>query len=609
MAPVPRILVAVLAAGEATRMGVSKLTLPYLDDAGQKTCLLEHAVRIASEVASGEVVVVTGGHSQEVEAAAARIAGVRTCPNPRWTQGQGTSVACAARYASDHGFDGLLVMTADQPHLQAKHLRRLVDESCADAHPRAYRSAAGQRRGNPCLFSAGAFGLLEGLAGNEGARTLFAQGLLHATDVAIGEDPALLDDIDTPAQFARLAAQAAPRADFPLLNRTAKSGATLAYLDSSATALVPEPVRAAIDAHLVRSRSNVHRGAHLLAEEATDAYERAREHVAVFLQSPTPEQVILTSGTTASLNLVAQAWGEAQLAAGDTVVLTEEAHHAAIVPFQMLARRKGLNLHWVRVNEHGLLDPASWQEALATRPKLVVLTHTSNVLGYTQPLFDRMAREAHEAGALVAVDAAQAAGHLVLSVAQQPWDFVAFSGHKLGSLTGIGALWCSPRALGGMRPAAGGGGMIESVSLDGFTAAPVPWCFEAGTPPIEAAVSLDAALGYLEGQGLDALETHSRSLALLATHGLARIPGVRVLGAIEQPRTALVSFALDRVHPHDASARLSDQGVLVRAGHHCAMPLHRALGVPASLRASLGVHTTIEDVERLVSAVRVLAQA
>lgn len=687
----PRIVVAVLAAGAARRMGHPKLTMPYRDAAGNAACLAARAVAAACASRADGMAVVCGAYGDEVGACARSAAAGAGCAerfavweNGSWERGQATSVACAARGALDGGYDALVVMTADQPFVEARHLDALVDAFRTDAvsdrpvdgpdaslrRPRAWRAVVGGRPGNPCLFERAALPLLLDLRGDEGARQLFAAGALEAVPVPFDQtdDASLFFDIDMPSDFARfldaiggccdegaaglaagvpadhlpagtlvpegaapalptrgsefLACAASPagstrtpfdpvslRADFPLLSRVVGSrGETVCYLDSAATALTPEPVRRRVDAYLATSCANIHRGAHLLAEESTDAYELSREHVARFIGASDPAQVVFTHGATESLNLVARCWAEENLLPSDTVVLTEDAHHAAIVPFQMLAERTGIALRFVRVGRDGLLDADSWADALAVRPKLAVFTHTGNVLGFTQPLVARMVHEAHACGALVALDAAQTVGHMPFAVDEGLFDFAAFSAHKMHALTGLGVLWCSRRALREMRPALGGGGMIERVTVDGYMPAPAPAAFEPGTPAITAAVSLDAALGYLEAIGMERVAEHGETLCRRAVAGLAAVPGVRILGPLDARRTSLVSFALDRVHPHDVSARLSERGIMVRAGHHCAMPLHRALGVPASVRASFAVHTTERDIDRLVEAVRAIAE-
>lgn len=681
-----RALVAVLAAGASRRMGAPKLLLPYLDSKGSKTCLLERACAAACASRASGVAVVCGPNVDEVRAVVGRCASgcaggceagrPSVLVNGAWETGQASSVACAARAALEGGFDALVVMTADQPFVEARHLDALMTAHAGaapedadgfstagpDGHAvYALRASRGGRGGNPCLFPRAALPLLLDLGGDEGARRLFASGALAANPVAFDgpDDGRIFFDVDEPGDFEEFLAvvggrsvgaiaeadrgaphaatapdvanaggaagdavapgapcprrdgqtfdPAALRGDFPLLDRiVGANGETVCYLDSAATSLVPEPVRRRVDAYLTTSCANIHRGAHLLAEESTDAYETAREHVARFIGAADPAQVIFTHGATESLNLVAQCWAAANLSPGDTVLLTEDAHHAAIVPFQMLAERAGVAVRFVRVAPDGLLDESSWEACLAVRPKLVVLTHTGNVLGFSQPLLGMLAREARERGALVALDAAQAVGHVPFAVDERVFDFVAFSAHKMHALTGLGVLWCSRRALAAMRPALGGGGMIERVTVEGYAPAPVPAAFEPGTPAVAAAVSLDAALDYLEGVGMENLARHGAALCRRAVEGLRSVPGVRVLGPREAARSSLVSFTVDGVHPHDVGARLSEHGVMVRAGHHCAMPLHRVLGVPASVRASFAAHTTEKDVDRLVDAVRAL---
>ena len=629
-----RVMVAILAAGASRRMGRPKLLLPYRDSSGSETCLLERACSAACASRASSVIVICGSSAGEARKVVDHLADAdETCSrgrltvlfNANWEHGQSTSVALAAHAALKEGFDALVVMTADQPFVETRHLDALMDSFAAGSEfpvqrLTALRASRAGKNGNPCLFARSTLPSLLGLRGDEGARQLFASGVLVAESVPFDgpNDEMLFFDVDEPDDFDRISTTVANmdygpqaldpdalRIDFPLLDRTVgMHGETVCYLDSAATALVPEPVRLKVDQYLASSCANVHRGAHLLAEESTEAYESAREHLARFIGASDPNQLVFTHGTTESLNLVAQCWAAANLSTGDSVLLTEDAHHAAIVPFQMLAERTGIKTRFVRVWPNGLIDEESWSEGLALQPRLVVLTHTSNVLGFIQPRLATMIEEAHRRGALVALDAAQTIGHAPFSVDESLCDFVAFSAHKMHALTGLGALWCSQRALDSMRPMFGGGGMIERVTVDGYSPASAPAAFEPGTPSIAAAVSLDAALAYLEGIGIDAAANHTTELCRCTVDELKQIDGVRILGPLSMRRTSLVSFSVEGVHPHDLSSRLSDLGIMVRAGHHCAMPLHRALGVPASVRASFAVHSTRDDVERLIEGVR-----
>lgn len=400
------------------------------------------------------------------------------------------------------------------------------------------------------------------------------------------------------------------RAQFPMLERRiGRDGdRPLVYLDSAATSLVPLRVTDAVSRFLHTSCANIHRGAHVLAEEATDAYECARERLAACLGVDDAARVVFTHGATDSLNLAALCWAEHALRPGDIVAVAEDNHHANIVCWQMLAERRGVELAWIPLGSDGRLDCAAWERIAERGPKLVALAQQSNVVGWEQPDLPRILDDARRAGAFTALDGAQAVGHEAVNLAALPVDFYALSAHKMMGLTGIGALACSPRAFEGMRPALGGGGMVARVDRQGYAPAPGPQGFEAGTPAIAAAVAWDEALRMWEEAGMEAVRRHVTALAARAQRGLAALPGVRVLGGAELPATSLVSFTVEGVHPHDASAILDAEGVLVRAGHHCAKPLHAALGARASVRASFAGYSSDEDVNALLRAAALLVE-
>lgn len=403
------------------------------------------------------------------------------------------------------------------------------------------------------------------------------------------------------------------RSRYPILERKVGSDGArpLVYLDSAASSLVSASVTDACTAFLHTSCANIHRGAHTLAEEATDDFEGARERLARFFGVEDADRFVFTHGATESLNMAALGWGARSLSPGDVVAVVEDNHHANIVPWQMLAERRGVRIEWIPVNSAGLLDYGAWCRIADARPRLVALCQQSNVLGAPQPDVLRIAREAQSLGAMVALDGAQAAGHGPVAVDELPCDFYSCSAHKMGGLTGVGALILSERAAAETQPVLGGGGMISRVERAGFQSAPMPAALEAGTPPIAGAVAWAAAADELESAGLDALATHTSRLAERARRALAALPGVTVLGNdMPAPFASLVSFTVAEMHPHDVSQVLDDAGVMVRAGHHCAQPLHRALGVRASLRASFAGYSTEEDVEALVDALsRILEDA
>lgn len=395
------------------------------------------------------------------------------------------------------------------------------------------------------------------------------------------------------------------RGRYPILERKAGAGGAhpLVYLDSAATSLVSERVTGACALFLRTSCANIHRGAHTLAEEATDAYEGARERLARFFGVEDADRLVFTRGATESLNLAALGWADRRLRPGDVVAVAEDNHHANIVPWQMLAERRGVRVEWIPVSREGLLDYGAWRRIAEACPRLVALCQQSNVLGAPQPDGVRIAREAQEIGAMVALDGAQAAGHGPVSVDGLPCDFYSCSAHKMGGLTGIGALMLSERATAEMGPVYGGGGMISRVERAGYEPAPMPAALEAGTPPIASVVAWAAAVDELEEAGLAAIAAHTSRLAERARHALAALSGVTVLGSgMPGSFSSLASFTVEGMHPHDVSQVLDDAGVMVRAGHHCAQPLHQALDARASVRASFAGYSTEEDVDALLDA-------
>ncbi len=419
------------------------------------------------------------------------------------------------------------------------------------------------------------------------------------------------------------------RADFPLLARTVRDGRPLVYLDSGATSQKPMAVLDAERDFYTRHNAAVHRGAHQLAEEATEAFEQARATVASFIGAQ-PGEVVFTKNGTEAINLVAYALSNAgapgavdgadpavaarlQVGPGDEIVVTEMEHHANLVPWQELARRTGATLRWLGVSDDGRLDPADYAvgtpgSVLTERTRVLAVTHVSNVLGTLNDLAPLLAA-ARQVGALVLVDACQSVPHLPVDVtalgqagAAGP-DFLAFTGHKLLGPSGVGVLWGRAELLAAMPPFLTGGSMIEMVRMEGSTYAPPPQRFEAGVPMAAQAVGLAAACDYLSAIGMDRVAAHDRALTAHTLERLAERPWVRVLGPTDPAqRVGAVAFTVDGVHPHDVGQVLDDQGVAVRTGHHCAWPLHRRLGVVASTRASFGVYTTTAEVDAFVSA-------
>ena len=407
------------------------------------------------------------------------------------------------------------------------------------------------------------------------------------------------------------------RRDFPILSTRLHVGATasakdglgvpLVYLDNAATTQHPRQVIEAIVSVYEHDYANVHRGIHALSDRSTDLYEGARAKVQAFINAAAPEEIIFTRGTTESINLVARSWGDANLKAGDEILLTEMEHHANLVPWQQLAERTGAVLRHIPITDDGRLQLESLDTLLSARTRLVGVTAVSNVLGTENPLPEIIAR-AHAVGSLVLVDAAQSISHQTTDVQQLGADFLAFSGHKMLGPSGVGVLYGRRELLDAMPPFMGGGSMIRRVRLDGFEPAELPSKFEAGTPPIVPAIGLGAAIDYLHAVGLPAIHQHMRSLTSHAHDVLEAVGSVRFLGPAPQHKAGIVSFTLDGVHAHDIAQLLDRQGVAVRAGHHCTMPLHKRLGINASTRASFYLYNTLAEVDMLGDALGAVKQ-
>jgi cysteine desulfurase / selenocysteine lyase len=391
------------------------------------------------------------------------------------------------------------------------------------------------------------------------------------------------------------------QADFPILKRQVH-GKRLVYLDSASSAQKPQAVLDAMDRVYRESYANVHRGVYTIAEETTNAYEEARAKVARLLGGDASE-IVFTKNVTEAINLVAYSWARANLHEGDVIVVTEMEHHANVVPWHILARERGVELRWIPLTDDYLLDLTDL-DRLLDGARLLAVTAVSNVLGTINDV-RRLADAAHAAGALVLVDAAQAVPHMPVDVAAWDADFVGFTGHKMLGPSGIGGLWARAELLDAMPPFLGGGEMIRDVTRDGFTTNDVPWKFEAGTPPIAEGIGLGAAVDYLEGLGLDAVREHEVALTRYALDALTTRFGDRltIYGPHDlDQRGGAVSFLFGDIHAHDVSQVVDEEGVCVRAGHHCAKPLMRVLGVPATTRASFYVYNDEADVDALVEA-------
>jgi len=397
------------------------------------------------------------------------------------------------------------------------------------------------------------------------------------------------------------------RKEFPILDRVVHGDKPLVYLDSAATSQKPRLVLDALADYYERHNANVHRGIHVLAEEATALYEGARDKVAAFVRAPSRDEIVFTKNSTEALNLLANAvaWsrGRHQIGPGDEVLITEMEHHSNIVPWQLLCERTGARLRWLSITDEGRLDLSRVDELLNERTKLVSLVHVSNILGTLNPVTE-IARRAHDVGALVVVDASQSVPQMPVDVSTLGADAVAFTGHKMCGPTGVGVLWARAELLDELPPFLGGGEMIELVNMAGSTYKPPPYKFEAGTPPIAQAVGLGAAVDFLSSLGMAQVAAHEREIVTYALARLAETEGVRIIGpAVPVDRGGAVSFAVGDLHPHDIGQVLDEHGIAVRVGNHCARPVCTRFGVPATTRASFYVYSTTQDVDALVDGI------
>ncbi len=389
------------------------------------------------------------------------------------------------------------------------------------------------------------------------------------------------------------------RRDFPILGRTV-NGRPLVYLDSAASSQRPLPVLHAVEHYETHCHANVHRGVHALSQAATDAFEGARERVRRFVNAASSREIVFVRGTTEAINLVAQSFGRARLARGDEVLISALEHHANIVPWQMLCEQTGCTLRVAPIDRRGELEFDRFLEMLSARTRLVAVAHVSNALGTVLPV-RRIVEAAHGRGAMVLIDGAQAIPHARIDVRELGCDFYAFSGHKLYGPTGIGVLYGREDLLDAMPPWQGGGDMIRTVSFEKSTYNDLPWKFEAGTPNISGAVGLAAAMDYVESLGQEAIAAHEQRLLSLASAAIGRIPGVEIIGTATH-KAAVLSFTMEGCHPHDLGTILDAEGVAIRTGHHCAMPVMTFFDIPATARASFGCYNTEADVEALAAA-------
>ena len=390
------------------------------------------------------------------------------------------------------------------------------------------------------------------------------------------------------------------RQDFPILERRVHDK-PLIFLDSAASSQKPLAVIEAMDHYYRTTHANVHRGVYTLSEEATDQYEGARKKIARFINAKASREIIFTRNTTESINLVAFAWGRANLRPGDEILLTESEHHSNIVPWQMIAREVGAQVRYIPVDARGYLATSTLDTLLTKQTRIVGIASMSNVLGTILPVTEIIAR-AREVGALVLVDGAQGVPHLPTDVQALDCDFLAFSGHKMCGPTGIGVLWGRRDLLEAMPPFMGGGDMIRKVTFDGADWNDLPWKFEAGTPAIAEAIGFGAAIDYLNALGMPNVRAHERDIIAYALERLAEVPGLTIIGPDDPDRRGgVATFTLDNIHPHDLADILDHEGIAIRAGHHCAQPLHQKLGIVASARASFYVYTLREEIDKLVA--------
>lgn len=389
------------------------------------------------------------------------------------------------------------------------------------------------------------------------------------------------------------------RDDFPILSRLVQDEQPLVYLDSAATTQSPRQVVEQWEVVYQQVYSNVHRGAHWLSEESTERYELTRESVREFINANSTHEIVFTSGTTAAINLVARSWGDAEIKAGDELLVTQMEHHSNLVPWQQLAERSGAQLKFIPVTDEGQLDLAALDLLLSERTRLVAVTHVSNVLGTINPVKEIVAR-AKAVDACVLLDAAQSVPHQPVDVQALGVDFLAFSGHKMCGPSGVGVLYGREQLLDKMPPFLGGGSMIHSVTEEGFEAAHLPAKFEAGTPPIVPVIVLKSAIDYLTKIGLERIQQHEAALLSHAHQLLAGVDGLQILGPAPERKGGIVSFVIEGMNPGDLSVLLDQQGMAIRAGHHCAMPLHKRLGIASSCRASFYFYNTLAEIERFV---------
>lgn len=406
--------------------------------------------------------------------------------------------------------------------------------------------------------------------------------------------------MNAPGYFSPVAERLQQAADFPILARKIR-GKRLVYLDNGATTQKPTSVIDAERDFYRDANANIHRGVHSLSQHATDLYEAGRERVRSFLNAGRSEEIVFTRGTTEAINLVAFSWGRTQLKPGDEIILSGMEHHSNIVPWQLIGEQTGAVLRVVPISDRGELDMEAYGKLLGPRTRLVAVAHVSNALGTVNPIAE-IVRQAHAAGAKVLVDGAQAVAHQAVDVQALGCDFYVFSGHKLYGPTGIGALYARYELLSAMPPWQGGGDMIRTVSFERTTYADIPQRFEAGTPNIAGVIGLAAAIDYVQGLGMDRIAAHEQAILAYGTDALARLPGLRLIGTAHD-KAGILSFVVEGIHPHDLGTILDTEGIAIRAGHHCAMPVMTRYGIPGTARASLALYNDERDIDALVAGI------
>lgn len=395
---------------------------------------------------------------------------------------------------------------------------------------------------------------------------------------------------------------AAIREQFPVLNQKVRDNKPLIYLDNAATTQKPLSVIEGIQQYYLNDNSNVHRGLHALSERATAHYEQARKTVQTFINASFLESIVFVRGTTEAINLVAQSYGGSNLKTGDEILLSELEHHSNIVPWQLIAQKTGSKIVVAPINDNGEINQEEYQKRLSSKTKIVAITHASNALGTINPI-KSMIEKAHAVGAKVLIDGAQGAPHCKIDVQDLDCDFYAFSSHKMYGPTGIGVLYTKTDLLESMPPYQGGGEMIRTVSFESSTYNNIPFKFEAGTPNIAGAIGLNATIAYLNAVGLDNIHAYEQQLLSYATEALSQIKGLRILGTAKN-KVSLISFLVNDIHPHDMGSLLDQEGIAVRVGHHCAMPLMKRLQVPATTRASFSFYNTHDEIDALVAGIK-----